>query len=81
MNTRRIMDIAQRAGCMDSNYISSDSIEKFAHMILDECFDVAERLYEYVECEGVPPGYDKSSYLLACNDVIGDIEDHFGIVE
>ena len=86
----RIRELAEQAGFMvdQSGHIAvcftsdgDSEAKKFAELIINESASTIEHMLARVQESGPPPGYDRDSLVLAYNDCISEIKEHFGVEE
>ena len=87
--TERLKELAMENGyvswnqdnkCYELNADISD-FYSFAELIVRECVDQIQPMWNRVQEIGPPPGYDYDTFDLAYNDCMNAIKEHFGVEE
>ena len=60
---------------------SADDLEKFAELIVGECFYCVEIMEKIAHASNadIPPDYDQHTYLKTLEAVTGSMKAHFGV--
>ena len=61
--------------------LSDDNIQKFAELIMGECFYCVEIMEKIAHASNadIPPDYDRQTYLKTLEAVTGLMKAHFGV--
>ena len=74
------LDDPMRGGNPPTVYWGGErSAERFAELIVRECVDQIQPMWDQVQEIGPPPGYDYDTFDLAYNDCMNAIKEHFGV--
>ena len=84
MRLHNLEDIKAMEGCFGQeggNKIVNDYIEKFAELIVRECFYCVEIMEKIAHASNadIPPDYDRQTYLKTLEAVTGLMKAHFGV--